>query len=157
MANPYTGTVAVTNIITPKDRADTYPVVAAEHVKGGLRQVASRLDLDNIPQEHLIDGMLVLLQDTRELVIYSIAEKAFKNFSAGGGSVEISADLGNKLEKRPDGLFIDAITRDEIGNIDDLKTKISKIEGNAIEEKDDGIYVRSIDWTIDWETYLSFL
>ena len=92
---------------------------------------------------------LVLLQDTRELVIYSIAEKAFKNFSAGGGSVEISADLGNKLEKRPDGLFIDAITRDEIGNIDDLKTKISKVEGNAIEEKDDGIYVRSIDWTVD--------
>ena len=149
MANPYSGTVAVTNIITPKDRADPYPVVAAEHVKGGLRQVASRLDLANIPQEHLIDGMLVLLQDTRELVIYSIAEKAFKNFSAGGGSVEISADLGNKLEKRPDGLFIDAITRDEIGNIDDLKTKISKVEGNAIEEKNDGIYVRSIDWTVD--------
>ena len=93
--------------------------------------------------------MLVLLQDTRELVIYSIAEKAFKNFAAGGGSVEISADLGNKLEKRPDGLFIDAITRDEIGNIDDLKTKISKVEGNAIEEKNDGIYVRSIDWTVD--------
>ena len=150
MANPYSGTVAVTNIITPKDRADTYPVVGAEHVKGGLRQVASRLDLDNIPQEHLIDGMLVLLQDTRELVIYSIAEKAFKNFAAGGSSVEISADLGNKLERRPDGLFIDAITRDEIGgNIDDLKTKISKVEGNAIEEKDDGIYVRSIDWTVD--------
>ena len=149
MANPYVGTVAVTYTVTPSDKADTYPVVAAEHVKGGLRQVASRLDLDNIPQEHLIDGMLVLLQDTRELVIYSIAEKAFKNFSAGGGSVEISADLGNKLEKRPDGLYIDAITRDEIGNIDDLKTKISKVEGNAIEEKDDGIYVRSIDWTVD--------
>ena len=149
MANPYVGTVTVTYTVTPSDKADTYPVVAAEHVKGGLRQVASRLDLDNIPQEHLIDGMLVLLQDTRELVIYSIAEKAFKNFSAGGGSVEISADLGNKLEKRPDGLFIDAITRDEIGNIDDLKTKISKVEGNAIEEKDDGIYVRSIEWTVD--------
>ena len=149
MANPYVGTVAVTYTVTPSDKADTYPVVGAEHVKGGLRQVASRLDLDNIPQEHLIDGMLVLLQDTRELVIYSIAEKAFKNFAAGGGSVEISADLGNKLERRPDGLFIDAITRDEIGNIDDLKTKISKVEGNAIEEKDDGIYVRSIDWTVD--------
>ena len=149
MANPYSGTVAVTNTITPKDRADTYPVVAAEHIKGGLRQVASRLDLDTIPQDHLLDGMLVLLQDTRELVIYSIAEKTFKSFAAGGGSVEISADLGNKLEKRPDGLFIDAITRDEIGNIDDLKTKISKVEGNAIEERDDGIYVRSIDWTVD--------
>ena len=44
MASPYSGTVVVTNIITRKDRADTYPVVAAEHVKGGLRQVASRLD-----------------------------------------------------------------------------------------------------------------
>ena len=82
-------------------------------------------------------------------IIISAVEKTFKNFSAGGSSVEISADLGNKLEKRPDGLFIDAITRDEIGNIDDLKTKISKVEGNAIEERDDGIYVRSIDWTVD--------
>ena len=44
MASPYSGTVAVTNIITPKDRVDTYHVVAVEHVKGGLRQVASRLD-----------------------------------------------------------------------------------------------------------------
>ena len=59
MANPYSGTVAVTNIITPKDRADTYPVVGAEHVKGGLRQVENAAALNAIFDEHKVEGMIV--------------------------------------------------------------------------------------------------
>ena len=59
MANPYVGTVAVTYTVTPSDKADTYPVVGAEHVKGGLRQVESTTALNAIFDEHKVEGMIV--------------------------------------------------------------------------------------------------
>ena len=59
MANPYVGTVAVTYTVTPSDKADTYPVVGAEHVKGGLRQVENTTALNAIFDEHKVEGMIV--------------------------------------------------------------------------------------------------
>ena len=156
-------TVAITGTLSRIDTNDTYPLINHYDIKGGLRQVADRNELNNISQSYLIDGMLVLLQDTQELVIYDAAKGSFDNYVLGGNSVKISQEAENKIENKPDGIYVNAITqnelttslveyvrKDEVGNLDNIRAKVSREEGNAIEEKNDGLYVsRSIEWVTD--------
>ena len=81
----------------------------------------------------------------------------------GGNSVKISQEAENKIENKPDGIYVNAVTqnelttslveyvrKDEVGTLDNIRAKVSREEGNAIEEKNDGLYVsRSIEWVTD--------
>ena len=156
-------TVAITGTLSRIDTNDTYPLLNHYDIKGGLRQVADRNELNNISQSYLIDGMLFLLQDTQELVIYNEAKGPCDNYVLGGNSVKISQEAENKIENKPDGIYVNAVTqnelttslveyvrKDEVGTLDNVRAKVSREEGNAIEEKNDGLYVsRSIEWVTD--------
>lgn len=57
------------------------------------------------------------------------------------GDVNISAEEGNAVVTKSDGLYVPAIT----------ETKVSELEGNTIETKDDGIYVKDMSTKISEE------
>ena len=107
-------TVAITGTLSRIDTNDTYPLLNHYDIKGGLRQVADRNELNNISQSYLIDGMLFLLQDTQELVIYNETKGAFDNYVLGGNSVKISQEAENKIENKPDGIYVNAVTQNEL-------------------------------------------
>lgn len=58
--------IPVTGTITTTDPSDTYPTHDSSLGKGGHRSVTTVTDMNNIPAERRVEGMLVYVTSTSE-------------------------------------------------------------------------------------------
>lgn len=111
----YPGSVTVTGFIAPTDTADTYATHDAVLGKGGLREVQTLLERDEIPTDRRRIGMLV----------YVIEDE--KYYALFGDITNLSwKDCGSQLGGYDDLLAeIDAL-KEDIARIDDEMVGVDK-------------------------------
>lgn len=126
----YEGTVAVTGQITPIDTADVYPLIDSDHIKGGIRQVATREDLNKIPTAHLKNGMFGYVNDEKKLYVYFLTQwelfKADVDLSAISSEITTAIDLDklvskegtNNISVKDDGLYSSGVSLEDLVEID---------------------------------------
>lgn len=119
----YPGSVTVTGFIAPTDTSDTYATHDALLGKGGLREVQTLIDRDEIPTDRRRIGMLV----------YVIEEE--KYYALFGDITNLSwKDCGSQLGGYDDLLAEIQALEKEIARVeDDLKKEIVRIDDEMVE------------------------
>lgn len=111
----YPGSVTVTGFIAPTDTADTYATHDAVLGKGGLREVQTLLERDEIPNDRRRIGMLV----------YVIEDE--KYYALFGDITNLSwKDCGSQLGGYDDLLAEIEALKEEIVRIDDELVDVDK-------------------------------
>lgn len=128
----YQGSVAVTGFISPTDTSDTYATHDSALGRGGLREVLSLQDRDDIPDDRRREGMIVFVDETEHYYMLS------------GDITNLSwKDLGTQL-----GGFeeLSALIKDLQEEVDDLTVEVDKLK------KRTPTYMMSVSLTSTMET-----